>query len=143
MTAPDSAPTALWDSVTAPANLLQDPPSVAGSVVRDLVYVRFRPGTPQSDRQAAIDLLHGRVIGGMVLGEGEQFYAVRIPYVLALGDSSSGPILRAQAALRQLPVITDVLLGYMDKMRPNHVRRHDGTWTYVAGRAVHDLDRLG
>lgn len=118
MTAPDSAPTALWDSVTAPANLLNDPPAVTGTVVRDLVYVRFRPGTTQSDRQAAIDLVHGRVIGGMAIGVQEQFYAVRIPYVLAPGDSTSGPILRAQAALSHLPTITDVLLGWMDKMRP-------------------------
>lgn len=116
--APDSIPTALWDSIASPANTLQDPPSVTGSVIRDLVYVSFVHGTSVGDRQAAIDLVHGTVIGGLPIGEQERFYAVRIPYVLGAGDSTSGPLLRAQAALQRLPTVSDVVLGRMDLFKP-------------------------
>jgi hypothetical protein len=124
--APDSIPTALWDSVSSPANILQDPPGVTGSVIRDLVYVSFVPGASVNDRQAAIDLVHGRVIGGLPIGAPERFYAVRLPYVLGAGDSTSGPILRAQAALSQLPAVWGVVLARMDIFKPMYVRPHDG-----------------
>ena len=78
-TAPDSVPTALWDSIIAPANILVDPPGLGGSVLRDLVYVQFRASATQADRQAAIDAIGGTVVGGMKIGGPEYFYAVRLP----------------------------------------------------------------
>ena len=124
--APDSIPTALWDSLSRPANVLQDPPTVTGSVIRDLIYVRFLAGTSVGDRQAAIDLVHGTVVGGLPLGDPEHFYAIRLPYVLGPGDSTSGPILRAQATLSQLPTVSSVVLARLDLFKPMYVRPHDG-----------------
>jgi hypothetical protein len=118
--APDSVPTALWDTVTATENILSDPPSVSGRVLRHLLYVQFLPAVTQSQRAAAIASIHGRVIGGVGFGGPENFYAILIPYQLAAGDSSSGPLLRAQAAMVNLSIVDQVMPAYMDEMVPKH-----------------------
>ena len=104
-TAPDSIPMAIWDSLTAPDNVLSDPPGIAGRVIRDFVYVGFKPSATLADRRAAIASVNGRVVGGAPIGLSEGVYAVRIPYVLVAGDSTSGPILRAIATLDQNPAV--------------------------------------
>ena len=126
-TAPDSVPAALWDSIIAPSNILTNAPGISGRIVRDLVYVKFFPSATQSDRQAAIDAVNGRVVGGMRLGGPEHYYAVRLPYVLAPGDSTSGIVLRAEALLLQNPKVQTAILGLMDPLGPYYRRPKDGS----------------
>jgi hypothetical protein len=101
--APDSISSALWDSLTAPGNVMTDPPGMRGRWVRNVMMITFRRTATQADRQAVIDLIHGEVLGGNVWPMGEGEYIVRIPYATAPGDSVSGPVLRAFLALRGHP----------------------------------------
>jgi hypothetical protein len=109
-TAPDSVPKAVWDSLRAPTNVLVNPPGYAGSIIRNALLVTFKSSASQAERQAAIDLVAGVVLGGVALGAPEHMYLVRIPYVLSAGDSVSGPVLRAAAALRGLPTVQKALI---------------------------------
>jgi hypothetical protein len=92
--APDSISSALWDSLTAPANLMTDAPHLKGTWARKVMFITFKPTATQADRQAAIALLNGEVVGGRERPMGERGYIVRISYALP-GDSISGPRLAA------------------------------------------------
>lgn len=117
-TAPDSVPAAVWDTVTAPGNILDPPPGYAGRVLKDIIYVRFLPTANQRDRERAIAAINGRVIGGVRMGDPQGMYVVRIPYAVARGDSVSGPLLRAQAVLRGIPAVRYAILADMDRAVP-------------------------
>lgn len=125
-TAPDSIPMAIWDSLTAPENILSDPPGIAGRVIRDLVYVGFKPSATLADRRAAIASVNGRVVGGAPMGLSEGVFAVRIPYVLVAGDSTSGPILRAIATLDQNPAVDMATVSSLTLPTAKHLRPPDG-----------------
>jgi hypothetical protein len=78
--------------------------------VRNLLKVIFVPTATLAQRQAAIDLINGQLVGGISMGGVPTYYIVRIPYSLATSDSASGPVLRSAAALRAL--------GYVESAFP-------------------------
>jgi hypothetical protein len=110
--APDSIPRAVFDSLTAPANLLRNPPGVTGLVVRNALYVRFHDGVAQEDRQKAIDAINAEVLGGVA--PPFSFYIVRIPATAAPGDSTPGPLMRAYRALLTFPSVRGVVPLFID-----------------------------
>jgi hypothetical protein len=128
--APASISSVLWDSLLAPTNLMTDSPGRHGTWVRNVMYVLFKPTATLADRQAAIDLINGEVVGGVseVPGagpRGEREYIVRIPDALP-GDSISGPVLRARATLIGHPAIVWAIPVNMDKNVPYYRKPTDG-----------------
>ena len=121
--APDSISSILWDSLTAPSNIMTDPPGMRGRWARNVMFITFQPTATQSDRQAVIDLIRGEVLGGNIWPGGEGEYIVRIPYATALGDSISGPVLRTFLALRGHPSILTAYPLSMDNLSKIHYRR--------------------
>ena len=103
LTAPDSLPVAVHAAITAPGNLIKF--GGGSTVIRDVIAIQFFPTATARDRQSAVDLIQGRVIGGTRVGYPEHAYLIRIPYALAKGDSVSGPLMRAIKMLRTLPTI--------------------------------------
>jgi predicted secreted Zn-dependent protease len=72
---PDSVPHALFDSL----GVVDGPPLTHGPYRRDIVLVEFRYGTSQTARQAAIDSVGRRVVGGVMNSDGQDgAYYVRI-----------------------------------------------------------------
>jgi hypothetical protein len=127
--APDSISSALWDSLTAPANLMTDAPVLKGTWARNVMFITFKRTATQAERQAAIALINGEVVGGRERPMGERQYIVRIPYALP-GDSISGPLLRAFIALKDHPsVVVAYPLGMANHnvlydRRPNRRTEH-------------------
>jgi hypothetical protein len=113
-TFPAKIPRSLWDSLTMPGNVLVEAPSLTGKVIRDLLYVVFKESASLETRRAAIASVHGKVIGGSLLA----FYAVRIPYALAVGVSASGPLLRAMSTLEQNPAVVHVTEEHLNQVLP-------------------------
>jgi hypothetical protein len=74
---PGRFPRALFDSL---GTVMTTNPGVApGPYRRDIVIVKFNPGTPQPARQAAIDSIGGEVVGGSLDVDGQDgAYYVRI-----------------------------------------------------------------
>lgn len=62
--APDSIASVLWNSLTAPANIMTDPPGMRGRWARNLMFITFRRAATQAERQAVIDRIHGEGVGG-------------------------------------------------------------------------------
>lgn len=125
--APDSVPKAVWDSLTAESNVLVNPPGLWGHIIRDAVLLAFKPTAAQAERQAAVSLVGGRVVGGLAIGSPEHVYVVRIPYSLASGDSISGPVLRAAVALRSLASVQLAVPIPMDPLKSYYRRPSDGS----------------
>jgi hypothetical protein len=107
---PDSTAKAVWDAILAPQNVLLDPPSYTGRIVRDALWVRFDPDAPQAARAAAIASVSGQVVGGRPLVGTDGYYLVKIPFTLVHGDSISGPLLRASERLKHTSSVRSVLL---------------------------------
>jgi len=99
-TAPDSVPnwlraSSLWVTNTA---------RVTPSFVRDLVLVRFTEGATLAERQAAIDLVGGTVVGGVPFYGMEGVYYVQLPT-----DSTNERVFTAIATLQGLGQVEDAL----------------------------------
>jgi hypothetical protein len=120
--APDSISSALWDSLTAPANLMTNAPHLKGTWARNVMFITFERTATQADRQAAIALISGEVVGGDIWPMGERAYIVRIPYALP-GDSVSGPVLRAFLALKDHPSVVAAYPLGMDNHNVIYNRR--------------------
>jgi hypothetical protein len=101
--APDSISSILWDSLTAPANLMTGPPGLPGTWVRNVMMIMFKRSATHTERQAVVELIHGEVVGRNPSFGDAWEYIVRIPNAVAVGDSVSGPVLRAIRALRRHP----------------------------------------
>lgn len=124
--APDSVPSVLWDSLVAPGNLIVGAPGLRGTYVRNVLKVIFVPTATPAQRQAAISLIDGEVVGGISLGGLPTYYIVRIPYSLAAGDSASGPVLRSAATLRALGQIESAFPVSPDLPKIHYLRPEDG-----------------
>jgi hypothetical protein len=74
---PDSVPRALFDSL---GTVMAAVPGIEpGPYRRDIVVVRFEPGTPLAVRAALLDSISGRVVGGEMDPDGQSgIYFVRI-----------------------------------------------------------------
>lgn len=84
-----------------PAGLFNDTNIVArkgGSAVKNTILVLFTADAPQAQRQAAVDLVHGTVVGGnRFLPDLDGNYLIRVSY-----DSSGARISKALAKLQAL-----------------------------------------
>lgn len=69
-----------------------------GTILRSIVVLQFRRGTPHAQKQTAICGVHGLVVGGRPLSAGEGIYLIRIP-----SDSTLASLRRAVDALRADP----------------------------------------
>lgn len=87
--APANTPDALFDSL----GVL---PATHGVIVRSIVTVLFKPDATQAQKQRAVDLVHGIVVGGYRAEPIEEYY-VRI------GGTTLDDILKACAVLTNAP----------------------------------------
>jgi hypothetical protein len=96
---------------------------VPGHVTRDLVWLIFKRTATIEDRQEALDAVDGVVVGGGLLGAGNN-YLVRI---LAPSDSGAGPLLRALDTLNKLPQVQSAFMHSYDKLTGMYLRPKDGS----------------
>jgi hypothetical protein len=75
---PASPPDTIPAWIVADSNLVGDSVQTAAYFYANVIRVRFRTGTSQADRQAAIDAVQGVVVGGRPYPAGEGAYYVRI-----------------------------------------------------------------
>ncbi len=98
-TVPPTAPDFLPDDMHADSSIIEDTEYISGPFLRDVIGVAFMPGATQAERQAAIDMVGGVVIGRMAYaGDGE--YYVRIA-----GDSTGEAVTKASDLLESLPQV--------------------------------------
>ncbi len=97
-TAQGHFPRALIDSL----GTLRAEDDTSLSVVRSMLKVLFKGGVAQRERQQAIDLVGGIVVGGFRFPDGDGDYYVQIP----------GPTYRdIQAAIRKLEVLPQIVIA--------------------------------
>ncbi|HYW05476.1 MAG TPA: hypothetical protein VE913_00895 [Longimicrobium sp.] len=82
---------------------------MTGTYLRDILVVLFKPGTPQRERQAAIDLVRGQVIGGARWSNGDGLYYIRVPT-----DGKPGSLRPALDALDRLPQVQNARPEFVD-----------------------------
>src|SRR5256886_59907 len=129
---PDSDPANLYvDSL-----IVRGSPDLSAPFVRNTLVLLFKTGTPQSERQAAIDQINGRVVGGYPLADGDGFYLVSIA-----DDGTTGPLFAAVAALEARASV-EIASPHILVERPlNYLRPNDGSgwgkaaWTVFADSA--------
>ena len=119
--APDSVPAAIWAALHDPTNLTTD--SLLGSAPfpRNMIMLRFVPGATLQQRQAAIDLIQGTVVGGARVFGNVEYYFVQIQH-----DGTTGPLRAAIAALSTLPAVATAMVEVAE-ITPNWLAPHDGS----------------
>jgi hypothetical protein len=109
--APDQVPLEEVEDSRAPDNIVTNDPRIPGRIVRNKLWLLFRDSASVEQREAAIDLVQGVVIGGRRIGPSPYYY-LRIP---ANPDSGAGPLAAAIRTLAVLPqvqhVMPDVVTG--------------------------------
>jgi hypothetical protein len=95
--APSRAPASLW----RPANYIRDSTYTRGTYLQDIVVVLFKLDATQTERQAAIELVDGEVLGGRPFRDGDGYYFVRVP--------GGGDPRMLFEALRKLQALSQVL----------------------------------
>jgi subtilisin family serine protease len=95
-----SPPPSVPSSVYASSNTISNTSRMAGRFLRNVVVVLFNPGTPQPDRQAAVDAVGGTVVGGMLLTDDDGSYFVQVA-----DNGTDGPLFTAIDKLSQLPQV--------------------------------------
>lgn len=109
--APDQVPLEELEDSRAPDNIVTNDPRIPGRLVRNKLWLLFRDSASAEQRQAAVDLVQGVVVGGRRIGPSPYYY-LRIP---ANPDSGGGPlaaVIRTLAALPQVQhVMPDVVTG--------------------------------
>jgi len=111
---PQETAKAVWDSLTMPANVLVNPPSFTGRIIRNALYVRFKRDASLEARASAITRISGEVVGGHLISPRDGFYLIRVPILGAPGDSTSGPLLRARRLLDSDPSVGSTLLATLN-----------------------------
>lgn len=93
---PDSEPQWMY----VPSNWATDSARWGGRFTRDIVMLLFRQTATQSERQAAVEAVHGTVVGGKRLAEspGLGIYLLLLPH-----DPTNDRLFAAIDALRKLP----------------------------------------
>jgi hypothetical protein len=100
----------------SPDNVITGDPHFPGRVVRNRLWLLFRPDATAEQREAAVESVNGIVLGGVVRGTGNGYppprgsHRLRYYYVAfpAYPDSGAGPLDRAIHALAPLPQVQDV-----------------------------------
>jgi hypothetical protein len=114
---PDSVPAGYLDST----QWVSGGSHIAGMILRDIIVVSFRRNTSLADRQSAIDLVHGVVVGGLRSQDGDGLYLVRVPI-----DGTIEPLFRAIGTLRTLPQVSTALPEIIVLDGPTYLRSGDG-----------------
>jgi hypothetical protein len=114
---PDSVPADLADST----KWVSGEPHYAGTILRDILVLVFRPGTTQAARQSAIDLVNGTVVGGHPVPGGEGVYLVRVPT-----NGTIEPLFQAIAVLKSLPQVSIAMPDEIIISAPTYRRPIDG-----------------
>lgn len=103
---PDTIPSSLYDS----ANVILDSPffGLSRRLLKDIVSIRFVAAASRDERQAAVDVIKGRVIGGRHLPGIEGYYLVEI------ADNGTGQQIRAAVdTLSTLPTVASATPEYL------------------------------
>lgn len=115
---PDTLPA--W--VYADSNIVSGSPYSSAPFLRDIIVVTFRPSATQAERQAAIDLVGGVVVGGARSPGAEGDYYVRV----ATGDRGRTLVETA----KRLSALSQVLTATLDTVvHPNPRKADDGPGT--------------
>ena len=93
---PDRIPSEIY----AREKVIDAAPCASGRLLRDIVLLAFRSGTPRRRRQAVVDAVEGVVVGGRRLGGADGFYVVRVP-----DDGSGAGLCRALTRLEAMPEV--------------------------------------
>lgn len=116
----DSIPSATFSQLHAPSNM----PVIDGKKYfpQDALTVMFHETATQAEKQAAIDLVGGEVIGGARVHAGGEYF-IRI-----VGDGTLATIMNAISTPQALPQVYDV--GVVVKVDRNEATASDGAnWT--------------
>jgi hypothetical protein len=103
--APDQVPLEEVEDSREPGNIVINDPRFPGRVVRNKLWLLFRDSASAEQRQAAVDLVQGVVIGGREFGPNPYYY-LRIP---ANPDSGAGPLAAIIRTLAGLPQVQHVM----------------------------------
>jgi hypothetical protein len=141
-TPPDSVPTAVLNEI---GNLMTIVRDSQGTYPPNFVQVLFQRSAAQADRQQAVDLIRGEVVGGVPLTEGGI-------YVVRLAPGATLDSLRAViSTLKALPQVVVAMPVYLGELDLPFVRPADGTgwtrtdWNLLANQAAGDnwaLERI-
>ncbi|HET9293445.1 MAG TPA: hypothetical protein VFO06_04060 [Gemmatimonadales bacterium] len=113
--APDTLPAWIYDD----SNIVSGSPYYSTPFLRDIIVVTFRPSANQAERQAAIDLVGGVVVGGARSPGAEGDYYVKV------ATADSGKTLLATA--KRLNALSQVLTASLDTLiRPKSHKTDDG-----------------
>jgi hypothetical protein len=99
---PDSLPNGYYDR----ANWIR---GVDGVYLRDVILVSFRREATRRERQAAIDAVHGVVVGGKRIQGTDGYYVVRVP-----AGGSPDRLWEIVGQLRALPLTVDASVDYIE-----------------------------
>lgn len=122
-TIPDTIPEALY----AAPNVESASDLMSGTFLRNVVVVMFREDATQAQKETAVRLVQGEVVGGYRYFEGDGKYYVRIPH-----DGTAGPLLAALDRLEALPQVEGVGPEFIFRAEElvNYMRPTDGAgWT--------------
>ena len=97
---PPIAPETVPDWVYAEENIISNSPLMLGEFVRNIVMVLFQPDATQAERQAAVDLIGGEVVGGSRMFITDGVYFVRIA-----SHGAGAALFRAVVQLEALPQV--------------------------------------
>jgi hypothetical protein len=103
--APEIVPRDEQEDSRAPDNILTNVAGLPGHVVRNKLWVMFRPEASPEQRQAVVDSVDAVVVGGMMRGK-DRYYYLRIT---ANPDSGATPLERALRTLAPMPQVQDVM----------------------------------
>ena len=96
---PDSLPSDYSDTTKA----VSGGEFVAGMILPDILVLEFKRNTSQADRQSAIALVKGMVVGGRKRPDGDGLYLIRVPV-----DGTLKPLFQAIERLKQLRQVSTV-----------------------------------
>jgi hypothetical protein len=113
---PDAVPFDELRDSRSPENVITGDPHFPRRVVRNRLWLLFRPAATAEQRQAAIEAVDGIIVGGTVRGSGNGYppphgsHTLRYYYVAfsAYPDSGAVPLERAIRTLAPLPQVQDV-----------------------------------
>jgi hypothetical protein len=122
--APDSLPESIY------RNRIENPSWISSPILRGIVVIEFRAGATQAERQEAVDLVDGEVIGGYrFAGETDGWYYVRVAE-----DDSGESVRRAIEILGNLPQVEVAGPEMLEIGRPGYLTPQDdsaigyGSW---------------
>ncbi len=122
--APDTLPAGLY----AESNIRHNSVCIVGPVLKDIIVLMFKPGTPQEQRQAVVDLVQGEVIGGR-----NSAPVVEGDYYIRIEDDGTGE--RLCQAIDQLNALPQVLGATHGVLIPERELPPPIPWQELAAKA--------